>query len=384
MFRARETQATAHPLPNNTPLVLEQHNQEETAVMLYRTLGRTGAQVGVIGLGCEYLLGKPTEHIVAVLRAAMDAGVSYLDLFYAQAEIRDAYGEALAGRRETVLVGGHLGAWHQDGQYARTRDLALSEEYFHDLLRRLRTDYVDVLFLHNCDEPEDYDLVITQHFELADRFRGQGKARFIGFSGHTPDVALRAVTSGLVDVLMFQIHLLEHDRPGREELLDACVQRNVGLVAMKPYAGGKLLHDRPSAAVAPVSCLAYALAQRGVATVVPGAQDQAELRDALSYLEATDSQRDFSQALRDLGAAAEGSSCVYCNHCLPCPVGLDIGAVTRLLDLARRGGDDTARDAYARLAVRASECVNCGDCAERCPWQVDAPAAMAAAAELLE
>ncbi len=351
--------------------------------MLYRRLGRTGAQVGVIGLGCEYLLGKPTDHIVSVVRSALDAGVNYLDLFYAQPEIRDAYGEALAGRRESVLVGGHLGAWYQDGQYARTRDLGLSEEYFHDLLRRLRTDYVDVLFLHNCDEPDDYEVVITQHFELADRFRRQGKARFIGFSGHTPAVALRAVTSGLVEVLMSQVHLLEHNREGREPLLDACVERDLGLVAMKPYAGGKLLRDQASSAVRPVSCLAYALAQRGVTTVVPGAQDQTELREALSYLEATDSQRDFAPALRDLGAADEGSSCVYCNHCLPCPVGLDIGGVTRLFDMARRGGLDAAREAYARLDVGASECVNCGDCADRCPWSVDAPAAMAAAAELL-
>ena len=352
--------------------------------MLYRTLGRTGAQVGIIGLGCEYLLGKPTDHIVSVVRTALDAGVNYLDLFWAQPEIRDAYGEALAGRRETVLVAGHLGSWHQNGQHAKTRDLAIGEEYIHDLLRRLGTDTLDVLFLHNCDEPDDYEVVITQHLELADRFRRQGKARFIGFSGHTPAIALRAVTSGLVDVLMTQIHLLEHEREGRVELLDACVARNVGLVAMKPYAGGKLLHERGSAAVTPVSCLAYALAQRGVSTVVPGAQDLTELRDALSTLEATDSQRDFAPALRELGAAAEGSSCVYCNHCLPCPVGIDIGGVTRLLDMARRGGGDAAREAYAQLDVRASACLDCGDCADRCPWQVDAPAAMTAAAEVLE
>ena len=351
--------------------------------MLYRTLGRTGAEVGVVGLGCEYLLHKPTDHIVSVVRSAIDAGVSYLDLFYAQPEIRDAAGEALAGRRESVLVTGHLGAWHQDGQYARTRDLALSEELFHDLLRRLRTDHVDVLFLHNCDEPQDYRLVITRHFEMADRFRRQGKARFIGFSGHTPAIALRAVTSGLVDVLMFHVHLLEHGREGRDKLFDACVERNLGLVAMKPYAGGKLLHEHRSEAVTPVSCLAYALAQRGVTTVVPGAQDQSELREALGYLEAADSQRDFSQALCDLGAAPGGSSCVYCNHCLPCPVGIDIGGVTRLLDMARRGGRDAAREAYTWLDVPASECLDCGDCGERCPWQVDAPAAVRTAADVL-
>jgi predicted aldo/keto reductase-like oxidoreductase len=350
--------------------------------MLYRTLGRTGAEVGVIGLGCEYLIDKPPGHAASVVRTAMDAGINYLDLFYAQPEIRDAYGEALAGRRESVLVAGHLGASHKDGQYARTRDLALSEELIHDLLKRLRTDYVDVLFLHNCDDPEDYEFVITRHFELADRFCREGKARFIGFSGHTPATALMAADSGLVDVLMIQVHLLEHSREGREELLDACVERNVGVIAMKPYGGGKLLHEHASEAITPVSCLAYALAQPGVTLALPGPQDHAELDAALRYLDATDSERDFSQALQDLGTT-EAASCVYCNHCLPCPVGIDIGAVTRLLDMAHRGALSPARAAYALLPVKASECLDCGDCADRCPWELDPPAAMAKAAEVL-
>jgi predicted aldo/keto reductase-like oxidoreductase len=350
--------------------------------MLYRTLGRTGVEVGVIGLGCEYLIDKPAGHAVEVIRAALDAGVNYLDLFWGQGEIRDAYGEALAGRRESALVAGHLGAWHQDGQYTRTRDLPLSEELIHDLLRRLRTDYLDVLFLHNCDEAEDYEYVITEHFALADRFRREGKARFIGFSGHTPEIALRAAESGLVDVMMIQLHPLEHTREGRDALFDACVERNLGLVAMKPYGGGKLLQEHASAAVTPVALLAYALAQRGVSTVVPGAQNLSELRDALAYLDAADADRDFSQALQDLGTA-ESASCVYCNHCLPCPVGIDVGGVTRLLDMAERGALAAAQAAYAQLAVPASECLACGDCAERCPWHIDAPTAMAKAAEVL-
>jgi predicted aldo/keto reductase-like oxidoreductase len=350
--------------------------------MVYRTLGRTGVEVGVVGLGCEYLIDKPPGHAVSVVRGALDAGVNYLDLFWGQAEIRDAYGEALAGRREAALIAGHLGAWHQDGQYTRTRDLALSEELVDDLLTRLRTDYLDVLFLHNCDEPDDYELVITQHCELAERLRRAGKARFLGFSTHTPDIGLRAVTSGLVDVLMIQLHPLEHSREGRDALLDACVERNVGVVAMKPYAGGKLLREHASAAVTPVACLSYALAQRGVCTVVPGAHDHAALGDALAYLTATDTERDFSPALQELGTV-ESASCVYCNHCLPCPVGIDVGGVTRLLDTADRGAVAAAREAYARLSVPASDCVECGDCAGRCPWSIDAPAAMARAAAVL-
>ena len=148
----------------------------------------------------------------------------------------------------------------------RTRDLAVSEVHY-DLLRRLRTDYLDVLFLHNCDEPDDYEVVITGTGSWRSAF-GSRARRATSASAATPATALRAVTSGAVEVLMFRSTCWS--TRGRTALLSACVEHNVGVVAMKPYAGGKILQEHASAAVTPVACLSYALAQFGVATVVPG------------------------------------------------------------------------------------------------------------------
>jgi predicted aldo/keto reductase-like oxidoreductase len=94
-----------------------------------------------------------------------------------------------------------------------------------------------------CDQQKDYDEVMDPggYFDLAQRLRQEGKARFLGFSGHTVATALRAVESGVIDVLMFPINIAGNMVPGKKELLQACVLHNVGGVAMKPYAGGKLL-----------------------------------------------------------------------------------------------------------------------------------------------
>ncbi len=368
--------------------------------MEYRTLGRTGLEVSAISLGTEYLLDVPPVQAVDVVRRAIEAGVNYFDLFYAQPAFRDTMAQAFEGLRDRVVLTAHLGAGERDGQYERIRDPERCAAYIEDNLRRYRIDCIDVLFLHNCDEPDDCDAIFAPGglAEMAEGFRSEGKARFVGFSTHTIATARRAIATDRVDVLMFPINLTGHATPGRRELFEACLDRGIGLVGMKPYAGGKLLQPQPELsltrvatggpslemdqqAVTPVQCLAYALAQPGVSAVVPGCSDLSQLEDALSWLSADDAERDFSAALAGFGRFRSGE-CVYCNHCLPCPAGIDIGAVMRLLDRARVGVTAALRDEHAALPANAFHCRQCGACTPRCPFGVDPGELMAQAAEL--
>ncbi|MGD9498434.1 MAG: aldo/keto reductase [Armatimonadota bacterium] len=369
--------------------------------MEYRTLGRTGLSVSAIGLGTEYLLDVPPQQAIGVVRRAVEAGVNYFDLFYAQPAFRDTMGEAFAGLRDRVLLTAHLGAGETGGQYERIRDPQRCADYIEDNLERYRTDHVEVLFLHNCDEASDFDAIFAPGglADAAERFRRQGKARFIGFSTHRIDTARRAIETGRLDVLMFPINLPGHATPGRRELFQTCLDRGIGLVAMKPYGGGKLLTARPASAddrrntsgraqeaqgqaATPVQCLAYALSQPGVATVVPGCSNLSQLEDALAWADASDAERDFAPVLAGLGQSRVGE-CVYCNHCLPCPAGIDIGAVMRLLDRARVQVTAALRAEHASLAVNADDCRQCGACTPRCPFGVDPAKSMEEAQRLL-
>ena len=112
-----------------------------------RKLGRTGVDVGIVGLGLEHLGPQPRATVTHVLHEAIDRGVNYLDLMVWTAENKDKIGAALHGRRDRVLLAGHLGVAETNGQYRRSRDVAECETLIHDLLRRLGTDYVDVLHL---------------------------------------------------------------------------------------------------------------------------------------------------------------------------------------------------------------------------------------------
>lgn len=367
-------------------------------------LGRTGLDVGTIGLGTEYLNGQPRETVVSVVQEAIERGVNYLDIVFSFPEYLDNLAVALQGRRERVILTGHLGSTAKNGQYQKSRSVKKSEVYFLDLLSRLGTDYVDVLFLHNCDTQKDYDKLMNPSgiLGLAHRLQQEGKARFIGFSGHTVATTLQAVESDHVDVLMFPISMVAHAAPGKLDLFKACVKHNVGLVAMKPYAGGKLLSKertirvarymtggaeafkvKKSAPITPVQCLSYVLSQVGVCTTVPGCKNLEQLTAALAYWEATEEERDFSAILSDFQQYVTGE-CVYCNHCLPCPSEIDVGQTVRLFEMAQQHLTAELQAAYDALPARASDCVECGACTERCPFGVDVISRMGQAVELFE
>lgn len=360
--------------------------------MDYRQLGRTGLKVGVIGLGCEYLAKEPQEIVTRVVREALDNGANYFDLFYGMAAEREKYATALRDRRHEALIAGHLGAAEQDGQYLRTRDKEISDKYFHDLLRRLNTDYIDVLMLHYVDDPADLEVVLAPGgpLEQAIKYKEQGKVRHIGMSVHRVPAAVRAIQTGQVEVVMFPVNPgfdsipgeagLDKDEPvwentdhmTRADFYRYCAWQGIGLVAMKPFGAGWLLDPNNGlpAHLTPVQCLSYTLSRPAVATAVPGCKSLDEFRGVLRYLTANESERDFSviNTMADWNLAGR---CQYCNHCLPCPAGIDIGLTNRFGDLAAQGVTEQMRADYLALAARAADCLECGACTERCPFGVD-------------
>jgi predicted aldo/keto reductase-like oxidoreductase len=370
--------------------------------MNYTELGRTGLAASVISIGTEHMRGQPRETVVPTLRAAVERGVNYFDIIFAMPEYLDHMAEGLRGFRERVLLAAHLGSTDRGGQYYKTRTVGRCESSFLDVLRRLGTGYVDVLFLHNFNALNDWDRASRSgYLDLAHRLQQDGKARFLGVSGHYHSILEMAVESGLVDLIMLPVNLFNHAMPGRSDLLDLCARQDIGVVAMKPFGGGKLLNKRGSlrvpkyqtggeafqvkiaGEVTSAQCLSYVLAQRGVSVALPGVKNEEELAAALHALEASEAERDFSRLLAGLGRYVEGE-CTYCNHCLPCPVVIDIGQVNRLLDLAEFGLTASLQAAYTALPVTASACTECGACTTRCPFGVDVIPRMHQAMELFE
>ncbi len=379
--------------------------------MKQRELGRTGLKVGEIGFGTEYLHGQSTETVVEVVREAVARGVSYFDVLWAYPEYLDDLGAALAGLRDRVTLTVHVGSTVSDGQHRLSRDAAECEAVFEEKLGRLGTDRADIALVQHVDAEEDY-AAVTQSgglLELARRMKEEGRARFVGVSSHVAPLSEKAVRSGEFDVLMFPITPAFDGLPGelgleafdaqtehakgeaaevgaeRRRLYQTCAAEGVGLVAMKPFAGGRFFHltEAERGELTPVKLLSYVLSQPGVSTVVPGVKNVDELSAALEFVDATEDEREFGAALAGSAWSLRGS-CVFCNHCLPCPSGIDIGRTLRLLAIAEQGVSAGLRAEYEALPAKASECVECGVCEERCPFGVEAVGEVARAAEVLE
>lgn len=367
--------------------------------MKYRELGRTGLRVGEIGLGCEGLVVNGKEFNRPLLDAAAQAGVNYLDLYLPDPAMRNRLGEALRGRRDAFLLQGHLCSVWQNGQYKRTRNIDEVRAAFEDLLARLETSWVDVGMIHYVDSAEDWRVVADGPvMAYAMELKSRGAIRHIGLSSHNPVVAMQAVQSGLVEVLMFSVNpcydlqpatedcyalwdgknyekpLVNMD-PDRQALYEACSRLGVGITVMKAFGGGDLLNETMSPAgkaLTVCQCLHYALTRPAVATVLAGAHTVEQLEASLEYEEAADEKKDYAAALAAFPKISWEGHCMYCGHCAPCPQGIDVATTTKFLNLARAQGGvpETVREHYAALPHAAGECVRCGACEKRCPFHV--------------
>jgi predicted aldo/keto reductase-like oxidoreductase len=336
----------------------------------------------------------------AVLHAAVEAGVNYVDLLYNGSRFWDDFGPAIRGYRDKVVVAAHWGSGQENDQPANVRDLADCARFFDDTLSRLGNGYADVGMLMMIDTEELWDTWGVASLEQLARYKAQGHIGAIGMSGHKADVALKAVESGQIDVLMYPVNMAAHAVEGNDALYQACARQGVGLVGMKPYAGGgfflpgesvllhwyraggECLEVEKVGTITPAQCLHYVL-DLPVATVVPGVKNVEELAAALHYWEASEAERDYRSLIAHVHHRPIGQ-CVYCNHCLPCPQSIDIGQTIRLVDVAAGGVTDGLLSEYAALAVKASACVECNACLWRCPFEVYIVGKMREAVELFE
>jgi hypothetical protein len=235
-----------------------------------------------------------------------------------------------------------------------------------------------VLNITVVDSASDFEKIMAPGgvMDLAQKLLQQGKARFLSMSGHQWPAAKLAIESGAFDVLIHGCNLTWPTG----ELGKACVEHNIGLVAMKPYAGGELFSPPYSHFVTPVLALSYVLGQPGVSTVIPGAGDLGQLRAALRYVEAADEERDVRPIMANFKERIWGT-CIYCKHCLPCTSGISIDGVMLAYRAALRGVS-YADGMIAGVADAPGKCVECGECVERCPFGVDIPAEMKKAGKL--
>lgn len=379
--------------------------------MEYRDLGKTGLKVSEIALGCEGFVGKSQEEVNAFVKKAEELGINFIDLYSPNPDLRSHLGEAIKGHREKWIIEGHISTVWKDNQYLRTRKIDEVKAGFEGMLERLQTDYIDIGMIHYVDAKKDYEKVFNgEVLEYVLQLKKEGKIKYIGMSSHNPLVALRAVESGLIDVLLFSINPcydmlpasedvddlwkdenyenpLTNIDPDRQALYETCERKGVAITVMKAFGGGDLLDEKLSpfgVALTTHQCIHYCLTRPGVVSVMAGAHSIKEMELSVSYCEATQKEKDYAPVLSNVPKHSFIGNCVYCGHCAPCPKGIDIANVHKFLDLCIAQGEipETVREHYKALQHHASECIECSSCMRNCPFQVDVISKMKKAVEI--
>lgn len=320
--------------------------------MEYRILGKTGLKISRLGFG-----GIPIQRITAqevrpLLEQMVAAGINYIDTARAYTVSEEYLGSAMEGLRDSFILATKSMSRTAEGMAA---DIDTS-------LKSLRTDHIELYQIHNPSMAElDQVLAPGGAMEALEQAKQSGKIGHIGLTAHSLEVFRRGLELPQVETIMFPFNIVEDQGLA---LIRECEKKNIGFIDMKPLAGGAIEN-------APVA-LRYILQEPAVTVVIPGMATPAELAQNLAACQQAgpltpEEQAVVAQVKKDL----VGNFCRRCNYCQPCTKGINISSCFLFEGyLSRYGLEDWARTRYESLPVHASDCVDCGLCESRCPYQL--------------
>ena len=320
--------------------------------MEYRVLGKTGLKISRLGFG-----GIPIQRIDAagtrkLMLQMKEAGINYIDTARGYTVSESFLGEALEGIRGDFIIATKSMARTKEAMAA---DIDIS-------LKNLKTDYIDLYQVHNAT-PAQLDQVMAPGgaLEALMEAKAAGKIGHIGLTAHAIETFEKALDLPWVETLMFPYNIVESQG---EELIKACAEKNIGFIVMKPLAGGAI-EDATLA-------MRYCLANPAVSVVIPGMAEEKELAQNLAAAnDASPLSEEELAKVEAIRKALGTQFCRRCNYCQPCPKGINISGCFLFHGyLDRYGLADWAKGRYDTLPVKASACIECGACENRCPYNL--------------
>lgn len=334
--------------------------------MIYRRLGKTDLQVSVVGFG-----GIPIQRIDAsstekVVNRAIDLGINFFDTARGYTDSEEKLGAALKKHKDKVII----------ATKSMARDKKRMAEDIEKSLMTLGVDYIDLYQLHNVKDKSAMEQVLAADGALAalKEAKEKGKIRHIGVTGHIKDILLEILQTGEVETVQFPFNPVEVSGAGK--LFELAEKMDTGVIIMKPMAGGALTNAKLT--------LSFIL-EHPVTVAIPGMDSPEQVEEnaavgstprPLSELE----REELARLVTKLGTRF----CRRCEYCLPCQQGIDIPSVF-LFDgyYTRYDLKDWAKERYQAMDVKPDDCLECGECEERCPYNLPIREMLKEAAERL-
>ena len=331
--------------------------------MEYRILGKTGLKISRVGFGGIPIQKIDAEGTKALMHQLKDAGVNFIDTARAYTVSEEYLGYALEGIREHFVIA--------TKSMARTKEAMAAD--IDASLKNLRTDYIDLYQIHNVT-PAQLPQVTGPGgaLEALLEAKAAGKIGHIGLTAHSTETFQLALDMDWVETFMFPYSIVETQA---EALIHKCAQKNIGFICMKPLAGGAIENG--------TLALRYICANPDVTVVIPGMAEPKEITENVAACcDTSPLTPEEKAAANEIRSALGTNFCRRCNYCQPCAAGISIYSVFLFEGyLSRYGLEDWARSRYAAMPVKASACIGCGACENRCPYNLPIRKMLKAAAE---
>ena len=331
--------------------------------MEYRILGKTGLKISRMGFGGIPIQKIDAEGTRRLMLRLKEAGVNYIDTARGYTVSEEYLGYGLEGIRQDFVIA--------TKSMSRTRDAMAAD--IDISLKNLRTDYIDLYQVHN-PTPEQLQQVTAPGgaLEALQEAKAAGKIGHIGITAHSLEVFKAALDMDWVETIMFPYNIVETQG---EQLIARCAKKNIGFIDMKPLAGGAI-EDATLA-------LRFLCANEHVTVTIPGMAEEREIRQNIAACSdpspLTGEELEKIQAVR---SALGTNFCRRCNYCQPCAAGINISGVFLFEGyLSRYGLADWAKGRYMAMAKTASDCIGCGACEARCPYNLPIRQMLKSAAE---
>ncbi len=322
--------------------------------MKYAILGKTGLKVSVVGLGGIPVQRTDRNGAKEIVEACMAQGINYLDTARGYSISEEFFGEALKEYRQQWVIATKSMARDYESM---KRDIEIS-------LSKLQTDYIDLYQIHNIKSEEEFAVCFGENgaYKALLEAKEEGKIKHIGATTHSIEAFAKLIREyeNEIETMMFPYNIVENQGV---ELMKECCEKKIGFIAMKPIAGGNI--DRP------VLALKYILNNPDCTIVIPGMGSEEEVaqntcEEVFQSLNEAD-LKECEKIAKELG----NEFCRRCGYCSPCPKGVQIAQNILLANYKRKYGlADWAQVRYDALEGKAEDCIKCGVCETRCPYDL--------------
>ena len=320
--------------------------------MEYKILGKTGLSISRLGFGGIPIQKIDKEGTKELIKSLINEGVNFIDTARGYTVSEEYLGFALDGVRDKFILATKSMARTKEGM-AKDIDISLSN---------LRTDYIDLYQVHNPNK-KDLDTVISSGGALEALFEAKacGKIGHIGITLHSLELFEYALNLDWVETIMFPYNIVETQG---ESLIKECAKKNIGFICMKPLAGGAI-EDSDIA-------LRFIISNPYVTVVIPGMAEEKEItQNAKSVSNVAPLDDREKEKIKEITELLGTNFCRRCNYCAPCTVGINIPAVFLFEGYySRYNLKEWATNRYGQLSSVASDCIECGECESRCPYNL--------------